>query len=457
MHKTTNRIKLLILVLGDILVIFIAFALSGLTRFGNFYKAFTIYQLSVTILVTTYLVNFYIFKLYESHQRFKSTYFISRFVIAVSFGFLFTALLSYSVPLLKVGRGIALLSAIYILLFVPLWRFIFEDFIAIGFSRKRVIIVGAGHSGRYICDVLKNKRDYEIVGFIDDDVTKHDSPIHGVSVLGGADVLLSMTKNRLVDAVIVAITHEKTSTLWDVLLAVKMSHIEVVDVAYLYESLMGKIPVSHLRMGWIVFSSFSAISKHLYLQGKRYFDIFLSMFGLIVSLPVMFLVVLAIKIDSRGPVIYKQSRVGENGKEFLIYKFRSMEIGAEKKDGGLYTSTNDARITRVGKFIRKVHFDELPQLWNIFVGDMSIVGPRPEAVNLSKNYAESIPYYSLRHAVKPGLTGWAQVRYSYSASKESAFEKFQYDMFYLKNMSFFLDIQIVLKTISVIVFREFSR
>ncbi|MFH0855448.1 MAG: sugar transferase [Candidatus Omnitrophota bacterium] len=457
MHKVGNRIKLPILVLGDISAIFLAFALSSFTRYGSFHRAFISYQLPVAILVATYLVNFYIFKLYEGHQRFRSSYFVSRFIVAVFFSFLFTAVLSYSIPLLKVGRGIALLSAFYTSLFVLFWRFIFEDYLVTGFSKKRMVIVGAGHSGKHIYDVLKGKRDYEMVGFIDDDAGKRGDLIHGVKVLGGTDVLLSLSKDALVDLVVVAITHEKSPALWDTLLAVKMRHIQVTDVAYLSEELTGKIPVSHIRKGWLIFSSFSAMSSHIYLQCKRWFDIILSMIGLVISLPIMLIVALAIKIESRGPVIYKQPRIGENGKEFLMYKFRSMVVGAEKKDGGIYTSTNDARITRVGRFIRKVRFDELPQLWNIFIGDMSLVGPRPEAVSLSRDYAESIPYYSLRHTVKPGLTGWAQVRYSYSASKESALEKFQYDMFYLKNMSFFLDVQIILKTISVIIFREFSR
>jgi len=355
------------------------------------------------------------------------------------------------------SRGLALLSTGYIIVLVSLWRFNFEYLFLTKFERKRVVIIGAGRVGHYIYNALKNNRNFEIIGFLDDDCNKHNSDLEGVKIIGGAEHLPEMAKNNQFDLAVVAITNEKKQDLLDHLLAAKMYHAQIVDVPTIYEEITGRMPMEHLRVGWIVFASFRAMSRHLYMRFKRYFDIFLSLFGFIIFSPVMVITAVLIKIESRGPLIYRQLRIGQDGKEFLMYKFRTMVVDAERKEGGLYTSAKDTRITRVGRVIRRIRIDELPQLWNIIIGNMSFVGPRPEAVELSQKYEKNIKYYALRHIMRPGLTGWAQVGYQYSASTEAALEKFEYDMYYLKNMSFFLDIQIILKTISVIIFREFSR
>ena len=210
--------------------------------------------------------------------------------------------------------------------------------------------------------------------------------------------------------------------------------------------------MAHVRLGWIVFTSINGMARHLYTRFKRYCDIALALFGLVLASPVMLITAILIKLDSKGPLIYKQQRMGQHGKEFMMFKFRSMVVDAEKKQGGLYTSVKDARVTRVGRIIRRVRIDELPQLWNVLIGDMSFVGPRPEAMELSHKYEQHISFYALRHAIKPGLTGWAQVKFPYSASVEDAEYKFEFDMFYIKNMSILLDVQIVLQTINVLFF-----
>lgn len=457
MFRSRHHIKIIVLTSGDCFMIVLALLCSRYFFFNNFVDALGRFPLFVIAITFIYMLCFYIFNLYEDYQRFNKAYFYSRFVIAALIGACITSVSPYLWADFKFKYNLIGYDFLCILVSVPIWRFIFDNFLMPAFGRKRGVIVGAGHSGRYIGDVLKDKSDFEIVGFIDDDTTKHGHLIHGIKVLGSTDLLKALAKEAQIDFVVVAITHEKTPALLDALFFVKMHHVEINDVAYVYEKVMGKIALSHLRDGWIVFSKFSSLSNRWFVSGKRYSDIFLSAIGFIVFLPVMFLVAIAIKIDSRGPVIYKQLRVGQNGRQFLMYKFRSMYLDSETNGGSIYTSINDCRITRTGKFIRKVRFDELPQIWNVLRGDMSIVGPRPEAVELARKYEQELPYYSLRYVVKPGLTGWAQVRYSYSASMETALEKFKYDMFYLKNMSIFLDIQIILKTISVVVFRDFSR
>lgn len=228
-------------------------------------------------------------------------------------------------------------------------------------------------------------------------------------------------------------------------------------MASLYEELTGKLPVLHLTHGWMAYTTFHGIRKGLYTSRiKKIFDMCLSVTGLILASPLMLIIAMAIKIDTKGPVLYRQKRVGFNERNYDLIKFRSMTSDAEIH-GTFWAQENDPRVTRIGNIIRKTRFDEIPQLWNILKGDMSLIGPRPERPEFVQKLENEIPYYTFRHAVKPGITGWAQVNYRYGASKDDTIEKLQYDLFYIKNLSVFLDLQILFKTLRVIMFREGAR
>lgn len=234
----------------------------------------------------------------------------------------------------------------------------------------------------------------------------------------------------------------------------RLSGVRIYDLTDFYEQFMQKVPILHLKDNWFALShGFDLLHHNVQMRIKRVLDISLSIVLLIVSSPLMLLIAIAIKADqkenSKGPVIYRQLRTGLNGVQFYIYKFRTMLDDAESK-GPQWASKDDARITRVGRFLRRARLDELPQLWNVMKGEMSFVGPRPERPTFNNELEESIPYYDLRHLIKPGITGWAQVKYSYGASKEDALEKLQYDIYYIKNYSLLLDLFIVLKTVRVI-------
>jgi sugar transferase (PEP-CTERM system associated) len=224
-------------------------------------------------------------------------------------------------------------------------------------------------------------------------------------------------------------------------------------LASVYEEYTGKIAVENLRPSWFIFSTGFRKTRAL-LAAKRVFDIALSLFGLIVGFPVMLAVALLVKLTSRGPVFYHQERVGLGGRTFQVHKFRSMRQDAEAATGPVWSAKNDSRITPTGHFLRRTRLDELPQMWNVLRGDMSIVGPRPERPTFVAELTEKIPFYGQRHVVKPGLTGWAQVRYTYGASVEDAIEKLQYDLYYIKNLSLALDVVIVLETIKTVVLRR---
>ncbi len=227
----------------------------------------------------------------------------------------------------------------------------------------------------------------------------------------------------------------------------------VLSLMNFYEFYFGKVPIRNLNDSWFAFTDgFSIIHSHISSRLKRLTDIFISTLMLVVLSPVMLLLVVLIKIESRGEALYKQVRVGRKGRHFVMWKFRSMRQDAEKGTGAQWAAKNDARITRMGMLMRKTRLDELPQLWNILKGEMSFIGPRPERPEFTADLRKKIQFYDFRHLVKPGLTGWAQVMYPYGASVEDAVEKLQFDLFYIKNYSFTRDIEIILKTVSVVLF-----
>ncbi|MCX7978751.1 MAG: sugar transferase [Bdellovibrionaceae bacterium] len=232
----------------------------------------------------------------------------------------------------------------------------------------------------------------------------------------------------------------------------RLSGQPVMDLTKFFEEYGKKIPVFHVGHEWFLTTEgFRLLHNPLGLRLKRLIDLLLSFFLIVLLWPVMLLTAIAIKLETRGPAIFRQRRTGKDGQDFVILKFRSMRVDAEK-DGARWASLNDDRVTRVGRFIRKTRLDELPQLFNVFSGEMSFVGPRPERPEFNANLEKEIPFYNLRHLVRPGITGWAQILYPYGASVEDARQKLQYDLFYIKNYSLLLDINIILKTVAVVLF-----
>jgi sugar transferase (PEP-CTERM system associated) len=290
---------------------------------------------------------------------------------------------------------------------------------------------------------------YRLVGFVDEGedrevVRQHD-------ILGSAGDIRRIVTDRHVDRIIVGLSDRRGRLPIEELLSAKLSGVRVEDATTTYERLTGKILIDDLKPSWLIFSDGFRASRGTRFV-KRMLDLALSLIGLIIASPLMALTALAIALDSPGPVLYTQERVGENGRVFTVFKFRSMRTDAEQAGRPVWASDKDDRITRVGRFIRLARLDELPQLWNVVRGDMSFVGPRPERPFFVEQLAREIPFYLQRHAVKPGVTGWAQVKYQYGASIEDAMEKLRYDLYYIKHMSIVFDLTIVLDTVKVILF-----
>jgi len=319
----------------------------------------------------------------------------------------------------------------------------------------RVLIVGTGSEAQGVLSDLRadDRHMRDVVGFFPtalDDETLVD----GAPIFDRARPLTDIVSTYGIDEIVVAVREQRGGVMpMDQLLTCRTRGIKILDLAAFYERSHAEVPVDSLKASWLVYGD-GFVQGPARRFAKRAFDVVSSAFLLVVAAPVMLLAALAIKLDSRGPVFYRQERVGLGGRSFLCVKFRSMCTDAESDGVARWAAKNDSRVTRVGAFLRKTRIDELPQLISVLKGEMSIVGPRPERPEFVAQLRTQIPFYDLRHGVKPGVTGWAQVRYSYGASVEDARKKHQFDLYYLKNNTLLLDLQILIETVTVVLFRE---
>ncbi|HEX2912498.1 MAG TPA: sugar transferase [Chloroflexia bacterium] len=340
------------------------------------------------------------------------------------------------------------------------WRVFYARVLVSPNFQTRALVIGAGHAGRTLAAELyslnhkeSGATGYHLVGFIDDDYTKHGAYIENIRVLGTSRDLVQVVKRLHPDVLIIAITRRETidPQLFEAILRCREMGTAVTTMSEVYEQLTGRVPVEHTgRTFDTVMPLAYPATRRIYRGLQRLLDMGVSSFGCLIVLLVIPVIWLSNRICSPGPLFYRQERVGQSGKVFSIVKFRSMRVDAEKLSGAVWASVNDARITPVGQFLRKTRLDEIPQFWNILKGDMSLIGPRPERPLFVKQLEEKLPFYRLRHAVKPGLTGWAQVEYRYASCLEDSLVKLQYDIYYIKHQGLLLDFKITLKTIRVV-------
>jgi len=326
-----------------------------------------------------------------------------------------------------------------------------------GFKR-RLLFLGVGEQARRTAREIvdERKRDYELVGFLGESEAESGWRIGGKPVLGVYADLERVVEAEGVHQVVVAVEDRRKQMPLEALLRVRLAGVEVVEEAKIHEEIAGKLPVEDLRPSWLIFSEgFAKTPMRDFM--KRAFDIVAALIGLVLSAPFALLVMVAIRLESRGPVLFRQKRVGQGGGEFTILKFRSMRVDAEKDGKPIWAKENDPRVTRVGRFIRSTRLDEIPQMWNVLMGSMSFVGPRPERLFFVEQLRETITYYDQRHAVKPGITGWAQVRFRYGADAADAVEKLRLDMFYVKHHSILFDLRILMETVRVVFQKNMGR
>jgi exopolysaccharide biosynthesis polyprenyl glycosylphosphotransferase len=348
-----------------------------------------------------------------------------------------------------IGRNIVTIQGFSFSLLMALWRFFFSAVALTQRLERRIIIIGAGKSGRYLLDsiLVRQGCGFLPVGFVDDDAAKKGTVVDGLPVLGDSFQLPQLIRQHQANLAVVAISGERSSRLTNNLIMASWDDCRLVDMPTFYEFLTGKLPTDYISDNWIFEWSINS-TKIYYVRLKRLIDLSLAGIFLVLAAPLMLAVSLLVKLDTQGPVFFRQERLGQKGKPFNIIKFRTMFQTAEN-NGPVWTDHNDPRITRVGKLIRKLRLDELPQLWNILTGEMSFIGPRPLA---HTDYMENIEFYNYRTLVKPGLTGWAQVTYPDGLTIDTTPEKLKYDLYYIKNIGFLLDLAILLKTVRTVIF-----
>lgn len=461
MSLWTRRIaaRTLALVIVENVLIVLAVLISVRLRLGEVgWLTFTIeggypktWLIAVVVQVCLYFTDLYDSRAYaDLHELFI------RLVQGLGAASFLLAAVYFWFPALMIGRGVFLIASVLVVVAVGGWRLAAHWLSRQTGPRERLLLVGTGAQAVSLARELFDRRvelGVEIVGFIDPDPAKIGMPLINPGVVGAIDDIPAIAAARGVNRVVVSLADARGKLPMEKLLAMKLGGVQFDHLASVYEEYTGKIAVENLRPSWLIFSSGFQKSSRV-MTVKRVFDIAAAAIGLVAGLPLMLLVALVLKVTSRGPVLYHQKRVGRNGRLFNVHKFRSMRVDAEAATGAVWARPDDDRVTAVGRFLRRTRFDELPQLWNVLAGEMSLIGPRPERPEFVDELTRQIPFYGERHTVKPGITGWAQVRYTYGASVEDALEKLQYDLFYIKNLTLTLDLLIVVDTIKTIILRR---
>jgi sugar transferase (PEP-CTERM system associated) len=359
--------------------------------------------------------------------------------------------LTYAFPSLWMERKIFYLTILFVAFLLLMWRLSFDYYLQHNAVRDKILVVGNGVVAKMIGEeIRKHERlGFQLMGFVSGFPQTAAGLDEVGKTLGDFSDIPEILKSNRVAKVIVALNERRGEYPVSTLLDLRVRGYDVVEWPVFFEKLSGRIPIDNLAPSHFIFQDGFRKSWFL-LTSRRVISLLVSVTMLLLLSPLMLLVALLVKLDSSGSVFYSQDRVGLHGKVFRIFKFRSMRQDAEASVGPTWACEDDPRITRVGRLIRRVRIDELPQLLNILKGDINIVGPRPERPEFVEKLDATIPYYSLRHTVRPGLTGWAQVMYPYGATIEESKEKLQYDLFYLKNMSLKLDLLVLFRTIKIV-------
>ena len=385
------------------------------------------------LIIVVALLMYYVANIFSIRAR---KYSLRELILSVGLNFILL-LFTIMIKILGIYESIVLFGI------VTMFQITFRYIVNMAIVRKqKILFVGENSYTEDLLNSIKNDDQYKLMGFLKNEKGEALKKIVlKMCAVGKIDIIVDFSEDLL-----------KDSQLVDILLQYKLKGLQFYNYLEFYEMYENKLPISHLSSKWFLENSgFEIYYNNFNLRAKRLLDLIFAIIIGICTLPLMLLAAIIVKVESKGPIFFIQERIGEGNKKFNIVKFRSMTTDAEK-NGPQWASKNDNRVTRWGKIMRATRIDELPQLWNVLKGEMSFVGPRPEREYFIKQLEKEIPYYNLRHTVKPGLTGWAQVMYPYGASIEDAYRKLQYDLYYIKHHDVIFDIKVLLKTITIVVF-----
>jgi len=453
------RRQQILLFVVDLLLLLLSLMLAFvIARFAKFNILFVLDRFTVgcTIYFGVHAVVFFVGQLYDVENRYeemRSFLYIGALILVAN---LLIFMMFYFLPDYRIARRVMAIQAPLAAISVSLWRRIYLLVLRRLLPARRVLVVGAGGTVTALIEDLAAGAgpDYEIAGIVDDDPARAGAG--GVRVFGTTGELRGIVTRERIDTIVFSPGYAVVAnghTVRDVL-DLKARGIKVYELATFYKKVSGKIPVKYIQDQWLLFSQdFAGIARADASNLKRLMDILIAAGCLVLLSPLMLMLGLLVALTSRGPILYRQERFGLDKRPYLLLKFRTMRADAEKEGGPVWAKENDRRVTPLGLVMRRLRLDEIPQFFNVLRGEMSIIGPRPERPYFVEQLERTIPYYDLRFAAKPGLTGWAQVNYGYGATEEDAHTKLQYDLYYIQEMSPLLDLVILLKTFQTLLFR----
>jgi len=446
-----------VLVLGDVLLSMLAIYSGFTLRSGEvpslqllIYNGGPLFLVVIVIAFSSFLAE-----LYNRDKRYGKKELLAKVSISLLISFFVLSSFFYMLPFARFGRAAFMVSLGIFGLYQFLWHVGYRAFINSPGLSRGVIVLGVGPLARHIGEIVTSTNHQHVLrGYINVSGEPLYVPSHAIVGNGGG--IIETARKEKAQKIVVSLSERRGVFPLQDVLDCKFSGIQVMDATSFYEDVTGKLLIENLTPSCFIFSEGFNLNSYVRIY-KRIFDLFFSFLALLLVLPLIPLIALLIKIDSPGSILFRQARVGEKERIFNIYKFRTMREDAENNTGAVWAKKHDPRITRIGRLLRKTRVDEIPQLYNVLKGDMSFIGPRPERPEFVKALKVLIPFYSERHFVKPGITGWAQARYSYGASFEDAFEKLRYDLYYIKHMSLFLDMLVMIETVNVVLFGRGSR
>jgi sugar transferase (PEP-CTERM system associated) len=407
----------------------------------------------ISIAVFSILIALYFQDLYTELRIRSRIYLWQQFSMAVGTAFLVQGMSTYVNPALTLSRWVMIYASLLILLLLPAWRILFCRLVLTSLNAPAMLLLGTSPVLAEISKRIEERLEmgFHVIGYLDDG-TADDGVVKmgAVPRLGNLSDLRQVVEARKPQRIVVGMSERRASLPMYDLLDLRLAGIHVEEASVLYESCFGRVSTRDLRPSQLVFSRELGPGRNS-VATQRIYSFVVALLGAISTFPLMVLAAVLVRATSKGPAIYKQTRVGLNGRHISVLKFRSMFVDAEAATGAVWASKDDPRITKVGKYLRKFRIDELPQFWNVLRGDMSFVGPRPERPEFVQALSEKIPFYRQRHCVKPGLTGWAQINHKYGDTIEDTITKLEFDLYYIKHISLSLDMYIILNTLKTVV------
>ena len=436
------------------LAIFAAISIQ-LKRILTVEDALSLGSMKIFLFVLVVVFLSFIVEIYKNHHRLVTKEIAMKIGASLGVSCFFFSFLTYTGDANMYGRGLLVVAIVIFGILQFLLHASYRICVKFRGFARRIVILGVGRlAGDMGAIIPESDENYLLSGYVQ---CCNESPqVPQSTILENSGGLIETVRREKADKIVVSLTERRGVFPFQEVMACKLAGVEVEDAPSFYEHVTGKLFLEGINPSWIIFSQGFKVG-HLRKVLKRGVDILCATIGIFLTAPFLPLIALAIKLDSRGPIFYRQERVGEMDKNFYLYKLRTMREDAENGTGAVWAQKNDSRVTRIGEVFRKYRIDELPQFYNILCGEMSMVGPRPERPEFVNKLKEAIPYYSGRHFVKPGVTGWAQVCYPYGASIEDAIEKLRYDLYYIKNITLVFDLMIILETIKVVLFRKGAR